>query len=210
VKEQKIKRALDLAVSALCLPIIMLVIFLLSSTVFLESGLPVIFSQKRLGRWGRVFTMYKIRSMKQNSEVKIRKDGTTTVRKNDTRTTKVGRFIRRFNLDELPQLWNIFLGEMSLVGPRPDEPFSLKNYSNSDRKKLSVRPGVFGLPQILGGSSIPWKKRIALDIGYIKNWSLKLDIAIFAQSIIMYSKIPKFKKIKLLNFYKLEKEALNK
>lgn len=145
---------------------------------------PVLFKQDRLGLNGRIFKIYKFRSMVVNAE----KKGTGVYSfKDDPRVTKVGRFIRKTSIDELPQLFNIIKGEMSIIGPRPTltyHPWALDKYTNEQKKRFDVRPGVTGWAQINGRKDVPWKERIKYDIEYVDNLSFTFDIKIFLKTII--------------------------
>ena len=174
------KRALDLV---LCLPALLLLsplMLLTAVAVALESGLPVLFVQQRVGRGGREFGMYKFRSMVKNAAA-IGPYFTST---NDPRITRMGRFIRRTSIDELPQLINVLKGDMSLVGSRPDVPAQRSLYSEGDwAQRLSVRPGITGLAQALLRSQASFEQRLALDLQYVRESSLWLDLKIMAWTV---------------------------
>lgn len=153
--------------------------------IVLEDGFPVFFVQKRLGKDGHVFHMLKFRSMKMNSAYVFNVDGSTKVEDGDPRVTRVGALLRRTSLDELPQLLHVFVGQMSLVGPRPDLPEHLNLYTDMDHLKLRMRPGITGLPQVMGRNDLPWKERICLDTKYINEYSLLLDLRILFQTIFI-------------------------
>jgi lipopolysaccharide/colanic/teichoic acid biosynthesis glycosyltransferase len=164
-----------LALLALTAPLQLLLILLIR----LDSPGPALFVQPRLGRHGRVFRMLKLRTLhwQPGAPPDMNPDGSTRVEAEDPRLTRVGRFLRS-GLDELPQLWNVLCGQMALIGPRPDEPFHRASYTPREEKKLSVRPGITGLPQVSGRNELAWKERIALDLEYIENYSLALDARI--------------------------------
>ena len=144
-----------------------------------EAGRPVLFVQRRVGKGGREFPMLKFRSMVADAvrvgmEMGVSEDPYGVV-KDDPRLTRSGRFLRRTSLDELPQLLNILVGQMSLVGPRPDIPEQVALYTDEDRRRLEVLPGLTGYSQVYGRDLIGWPQRIAQDIQYIDNWTLALD-----------------------------------
>ncbi|MBI2907002.1 MAG: sugar transferase [Chloroflexi bacterium] len=158
--------------------------------IVLDSPGPVFFKQLRLGRGGKPFYAYKFRSMKENAEEERRKledlneaDGPIFKIRNDPRVTRVGRILRRTSFDELPQLINVIKGEMSLVGPRPPIPEEVENYQPWHRKRLETAPGITGLWQVSGRSELPFDEMVMLDIYYIENWSLGLDMTTLLRTI---------------------------
>ena len=162
------------------------VFLVLTIWVLVDAGRPVLFVQRRTGWRGREFPMLKYRSM-VNDAVKVGQelgvsDDPHGVVKDDPRITKSGRFLRRSSLDELPQLVNVLVGQMSLVGPRPDIPEQVINYSEHDRRRLEVLPGITGYSQVHGRDEIGWPERIAQDIHYIDHWSLWLDAKLIVQT----------------------------
>lgn len=181
--ERLLKRSMDcslsLALLVLGLPIwLLLVIALVAS-----SGRPVFFRQQRLGKQGKPFTILKFRTMQCDSPERWNADGSAHVGELDSRLTPVGAWLRRSGLDEIPQLWNVLKGDMSLVGPRPDQVNQLKHYVSGDQIRLQVRPGITGLAQVNGRNSISWTRRKQLDAHYVKSWSLMLDLRILAATI---------------------------
>jgi len=146
----------------------------------LESSGPVFFRHERLGKNGVLYSPFKFRTMVQGAMEKGLKD---TVAVNDERITRVGAFLRKWGIDELPQLLNVLKGEMSIVGPRPAFQYHFDRYSENERQRLSVKPGIVGLALIKGRNRITWKKRIEYDIWYVNHWSLWLDLKIMVQSI---------------------------
>ncbi len=154
--------------------------------VLIDAGMPVLFVQRRVGKRGGEFPMLKFRSM-VNDAVRVGQEMGVTddphgIVKNDPRITKSGRFLRRSSLDELPQLLNVLAGQMSLVGPRPDIPEQVANYSDHDRRRLEVLPGITGYSQVHGRDEIEWPERIEQDIHYIDTWSLLLDAKLVLQT----------------------------
>jgi lipopolysaccharide/colanic/teichoic acid biosynthesis glycosyltransferase len=148
--------------------------------IVVDSGRPAVLAQDRAGKNGKTFRMLKFRTMVQNAlelAAKVTDDPFGVV-ENDPRVTRPGRFLRRTGLDELPQLWNVLVGQMSLVGPRPDLVEQAAHYTDHDRRRLSVVPGITGWSQVSGRESIGWPERIEQDIWYIDHWSLVLDLKI--------------------------------
>jgi lipopolysaccharide/colanic/teichoic acid biosynthesis glycosyltransferase len=152
--------------------------------ILIDGGRPAVLAQDRAGRDGVPFRMLKFRTMVQNALELAPQltDDPFGVVENDPRITRPGRFLRRTGLDELPQLWNVLRGEMSLVGPRPDLVEQAAHYSESDRRRLSVEPGITGWSQVNGRESIGWPERIQQDLWYIDHWSLRLDLKILVRT----------------------------
>jgi lipopolysaccharide/colanic/teichoic acid biosynthesis glycosyltransferase len=152
--------------------------------ILIDGGRPAILAQDRAGKDGVPFRMLKFRTMVQNALELAPQltDDPFGVVENDPRITKPGRFLRRTGLDELPQLWNVLRGQMSLVGPRPDLVEQAAHYSESDRRRLSVEPGITGWSQVNGRESIGWPERIQQDLWYIDHWSLRLDLRILVRT----------------------------
>lgn len=186
-----LKRLMDIIGSGIGLILLSPVYAAIAIAVKLSSPGPVIFSQTRVGCNGRHFKFYKFRSMRQDAESlkaaladqNESKDGVIFKMKEDPRITKVGRFLRRTSLDELPQLWNVFIGDMSLVGPRPPVPSEVQEYTLEDRKRLNVVPGITCLWQIMGRSDIPFNEQVRLDKEYILAPSVWKDIVILLKTI---------------------------
>ena len=186
-----VKRLMDIVGSGIGLILLSPVYATIALAVKLSSPGPVIFSQTRVGCNGRHFKFYKFRSMRQDAESlkaaladqNESKDGVIFKMKDDPRITKVGRFLRRTSLDELPQLWNVFIGDMSLVGPRPPVPSEVQEYTLEDRKRLNVVPGITCLWQIMGRSDIPFNEQVRLDKEYILAPSVWKDIKILLKTI---------------------------
>jgi undecaprenyl phosphate N,N'-diacetylbacillosamine 1-phosphate transferase len=165
------KRAFDLLVAVPCLLLALPVLAIAASLIKLDSPGPVLFLQERVGRHNRVFSLFKLRTMTDRCEMILKKE----VRSGDERVTQVGRYLRRFKLDELPQLLNVILGHMSVVGPRPDIPIQVEDYTDFQRRRLLARPGLTGVAQISGNTWLSWSERIILDVWYTENRSLGLD-----------------------------------
>ena len=185
------KRIVDIIGSLLGMIVLSPVFIGIALAIKLTSPGPVIFSQIRVGRYGRHFKFYKFRSMYRDAEARKAEllsknessDGVIFKMKDDPRITKVGRFIRRASIDELPQLWNVFIGDMSLVGPRPPVPKEVEEYTLEDRKRLDVIPGITCLWQINGRSEIPFHEQVRLDKEYIQEASVWKDICILFKTI---------------------------
>ena len=186
-----VKRAIDIFASGLGMLALSPVFIAIALAVKLTSKGPVFFSQTRVGRYGRHFRFWKFRSMRTDAEALKAQleernesaDGVIFKMKDDPRITKVGKFLRRTSLDELPQLWNVFIGDMSLVGPRPPVPSEVAQYTLEDRKRLDVIPGITCLWQIKGRSEIPFHEQVRLDKEYILAPSVWKDIAILLKTI---------------------------
>jgi lipopolysaccharide/colanic/teichoic acid biosynthesis glycosyltransferase len=156
-----------------------------------EDGGPVFFSQVRVGKDGRRFHIWKFRSMCQDAEARLKelmarnhhREGVTFKLKDDPRITRVGKQLRRFSLDELPQLFNVLHGDMSLVGPRPPLPREVAHYSLADRRRLAVKPGITCLWQIGGRSEIDFSDQVKLDVQYIESQSFWVDTKILAKTV---------------------------
>ncbi len=173
-----IKRALDITLAAIALTVLAPLLAVLIVAIRLDSPGAAVLRQRRLGRFGQVFEMYKLRSMYADCAVHLNPDGSTCVVEGDSRVTRIGRYLRTVGLDELPQLVNVVKGEMSLVGPRPDQEFQLRWYREVDYRKLAMRPGITSLGQVSGRNAICWKRRMAYEIDYVENFSLWLDLQI--------------------------------
>lgn len=189
--ERVAKRAFDLVVSTLALIFLAPVFLVLTILIRLDSRGPAFYRQERVGRGGKPFTMYKLRSMVTDAESKRAElealnesqDGVTFKLRNDPRITRVGRWLRRFSLDELPQFLNVVKGDMSLVGPRPPLVSEVELYSQWVRKRLEATPGLTGLWQVSGRSEIGFNKMVELDLFYIEHWSFALDLNILLRTI---------------------------
>lgn len=175
-----VKRTADIIISVLMLTVLSPVLLAISLLIVLTSPGAPIFRQARLGHNGVPFRICKFRTMYPGSEARAQRDeqGANIIPRNDPRITPVGQILRQSSLDELPQLWNILMGEMSLVGPRPDEILALALYTEHDKLKLSMKPGLTGLAMVNGRNSISWRERISWDVRYVQEYSLRLDLAI--------------------------------
>lgn len=178
-----IKRLLDIIFSLILLPPVLLVILICGIFIKLEDRGPIFYCGKRLGKDGKIFKMYKLRSMKVNAPDLRNEDGSTYNSDDDPRLTKVGRIIRKTSLDELPQLFNVLKGDMSFIGPRPDLPEHINYYEGNEVRKLDVLPGISGYNQAYYRNSAEWKKRLQNDVYYVEHVSFWLDIKILFKTV---------------------------
>ena len=176
------KRACDIAVGLVALPIVGAVTAVCGVAIKAEDGGPVFYNAPRVGRYGEEFTMFKLRSMKVNAPDLVMEDGSTYNGADDPRMTKVGAFMRRTSLDEMPQFLNVLRGDMSVIGPRPDLKRETELYEGDEGEKLNVRPGITGYAAVYGRNSLPWHDRLALDVYYVRNLSFPLDAKVFAKT----------------------------
>ena len=167
------KRATDIVVSLFGLALLALPFAAIAVAIKLDSRGAVFFRQERAGKDGRPFRVWKFRTMVVGA---IRQGLGVTVARDDERITRVGRFLRSFGIDELPQLLNVLTGEMSLVGPRPTFLYHVKYYDAEQRKRLLMKPGITSLAVVSGRNALSWEERIKLDVWYVEHWSLGLDL----------------------------------
>jgi len=198
-----IKRLFDIIFGLIFFIITLPIVLIISLIIFIETGGHVIYKNERVGYRGKVFTTYKFRSMYQEfctgsqfgkSGKKALKEEEKLIKKQNTRqgpiykvggdprVTPFGRLLRRFSLDELPQFWNVVIGNMSLVGPRPHQPREVEGYIKEHKKAFSVKPGISGLTQISGRSDLPYDEEVRLDVFYIENWNIFLDIIVILKT----------------------------
>ena len=173
------KRTADVVWAAVLLILLLPVLLIVAVVVRVTSRGQVIFRQQRIGKDGRPFVIYKFRTMTAGA------DGSqlgTYAHRDDPRITPVGKILRRTSVDELPQLVNVLRGDMSIVGPRPDLPHHVEKYTDCQRRRLEVRPGITGWAQVSGRNDLSWEERIKLDGEYIERWSLLLDLAVLAKT----------------------------
>ena len=173
------QRMLDVALSLFGSVLTAPVVAVLGVAIRLESPGPAIYTQTRVGKDGREFKIYKLRSMVRGAEFA---GAGLAIQAGDDRITRIGKILRRYSLDELPNLWNVLLGEMSIVGPRPTVPIQVEQYTTRERGRLAVKPGITGWAQINGRASLPWSERIELDLWYVAHRSLALDLRILART----------------------------
>ena len=185
------KRAFDIVVSFIVLLLLAPVFMLIGFFIWLEDGGGVFFAQTRVGEFGRQFKMYKFRSMCLDAEQRLKdllaknhhREGVTFKLKADPRITRVGKWLRKFSLDELPQFYNVFKGDMSLVGPRPPVPREVAKYSPADRRRLAVKPGITCIWQVSGRAEIDFSGQVKLDVNYIETQSFLTDLVILARTV---------------------------
>ncbi|NHM14528.1 sugar transferase [Xiamenia xianingshaonis] len=173
------KRACDIAVSLVALPVVGLAVACLAPLIRHEDKGPVFYNAPRVGQNGKPFVMYKLRSMRVNAPDLVMEDGSTYNGADDPRMTRIGAFMRKTSLDELPQFLNVLKGDMSVIGPRPDLQRETELYEGDEGRKLEVRPGITGYAAVYGRNSLPWKKRLALDVYYVDHVSFWLDVKVF-------------------------------
>jgi exopolysaccharide biosynthesis polyprenyl glycosylphosphotransferase len=185
-----LKRFIDIAISSVLLLVFSPLLFLVGILIKLDSPGPVFFRQTRLGRGERPFTCYKFRSMRQDAEeVKPELSGLNEAEgpifkiKEDPRVTRVGKVLRRISFDEMPQLINVFRGDMSLVGPRPPLPSEVEEYEDWHHDRLKIPTGLTGLWQVMGRSDLTFDEMVMLDLYYAENWSLWLDFKIMLRTV---------------------------
>lgn len=182
------KRAFDIVVGLVALPFVLLIIAVLAPIIKAEDGGPVFYNAPRVGKDGVDFTMYKLRSMRVNAPDLVMKDGSTYNGADDPRMTRVGAFMRKTSLDEMPQFLNVLKGDMSIVGPRPDLRRETELYQGNESEKLSVKPGITGYAAVYGRNSLPWHDRLALDVEYVHTASFALDVKIFFRTFYVIFK----------------------
>jgi lipopolysaccharide/colanic/teichoic acid biosynthesis glycosyltransferase len=174
-----VNRALDLAVAGLLIVLTAPLLGLAALAIKLESRGPVIYRQRRIGKDGRPFELLKLRTMVPGAESM---GAGIYVLEGDPRITRTGRLLRRFSLDELPNLVNVLRGDLAIVGPRPTVQEQVDGYTDRQRRRLEVKPGITGWAQINGRTSLPWPERIELDVWYVEHRSLRLDLRILART----------------------------
>jgi lipopolysaccharide/colanic/teichoic acid biosynthesis glycosyltransferase len=177
-----IRRALDLVMAVPLAALTAPLVSLLALAIRLESRGAAIYTQTRVGRDGLPFRIYKLRTMVAGAE---HWGAGLAISEGDERITRVGALLRRYSLDELPNLWNVVLGEMSIVGPRPTLQGQVAQYTSRQRGRLAVKPGITGWAQINGRTSLPWAERIELDLWYVDHRSLALDLKIIVATVRM-------------------------
>jgi len=174
-----VNRALDVAVAGTGLVLSSPVLAAAALAVKLEDGGPIFYRQTRVGKDGEDFELLKLRTMVVDAE---RMGAGFAVDQGDPRITRVGRFLRRASIDELPQLWNVLKGDMSVIGPRPTLRYQVEQYDARQRRRLDVKPGVTGWAQVNGRAALPWSERIELDVWYVENRSPLVDLRILLRT----------------------------
>lgn len=178
-----IKSIIDFFIALIFLPIVLFVILISAIFIKLDDGGPIFYIAERTGRFGKPFKMYKLRTMKINSPDIRLEDDSTFNSENDYRVTRFGKFARKTSIDELPQLFNVLIGNMSFVGPRPDSVSYLNQYTEEERVILTVRPGVTGYNQVINRNSVGTKEKLKNDIYYVEHFSFALDVKILFMTI---------------------------
>ena len=176
----KFKYLLDRILAFILLILLLPLMLIISILILIEDGMPIFFIQERVGINGKIFKMYKFRSFKRDADL-----SNVYTYSDDPRISKIGKIIRRYSLDELPQLINIIKGEMSFIGPRPNLPFQYEQLNDIQKQRYLVKPGITGLAQINGRNKLTWEERINYDLLYIKNYSLLLDIWILYKTFFI-------------------------
>lgn len=179
-----LKRIFDLVFALIALPILITILVVLGPIIYFQDKGSIFYNAPRLGKDGKIFKMYKLRSMKLNAPDLRNEDGSTFNAEDDPRLTSIGKFIRKTSLDETPQLINIIKGDMSIIGPRPDLPEHRELYEGNEERKLEIRPGVTGYNQAYFRNTVPWKERIQNDIFYIENLTWLLDVKVFMKTAV--------------------------
>jgi len=174
------KRFIDILLSLMGLILLAVPFAIIALAIKLDSRGPVFFRQVRIGKEGKPFRVWKFRTMIKGA---TERGLGVTVARDDERITRVGRMLRNFGLDELPQLINVVRGEMSLVGPRPTLPYQVEHYDDFQRRRLTVKPGITSLAVVSGRNALTWKKRIELDVWYVDHYSLLLDLKILLRTL---------------------------
>lgn len=182
------KRLFDFLIALVALPFVLMVIAVVAPFIWLEDKGPVFYNAKRIGRNGKLFPMMKFRSMKVNAPDIRNADGSTYNGDDDPRVTKIGRFMRRTSIDEIPQLLNVLIGDMSLIGPRPDPPDDMEIYTERQKTKLAVRPGITGYNQAYFRNSVEQNEKFENDVYYKEHVSFLLDVKILLKTIVTVMK----------------------
>jgi lipopolysaccharide/colanic/teichoic acid biosynthesis glycosyltransferase len=177
-----LKRLIDVFIGGIGTIVSAPVVGMLALLIRIETPGHPIYRQTRVGKDGRAFEIYKLRTMVRGAEFT---GAGLAIQEGDDRITRLGTFLRRYSLDELPNLWNVLRGEMSIVGPRPTVPVQVEQYTERQRGRLAVKPGITGWAQVNGRASLPWSERIELDLWYVEHQSLALDLRILARTVGM-------------------------
>lgn len=180
---KRIKRVFDFIIGLLAMPFVLLATVIMTPIIYLNDKGPIFYNASRIGKNGKPFKMYKFRSMMVNAPDIRNEDGSTYNGDDDPRVTKIGRFMRKTSIDELPQFFNVLLGDMSLIGPRPDPLDDMDIYTEYQKKKLAVRPGITGYNQAYYRNSVEQNEKFEHDVYYAENISFVLDVKIFFKTI---------------------------
>lgn len=183
--EKVIKRFIDFLISLIAFPVFVILLVIVAPCIFIDDGFPIFYNAERIGRNGKLFKMYKFRSMKNHAPDIRLADGSTYNGEDDPRVTRVGKILRSTSIDEIPQIMNILKGDMSLIGPRPDPPDWLEKYPEDIRIFLKVRPGITGYSQAFFRNSADAEDKMKNDAYYAKHCSFCLDIKIFIKSVLV-------------------------
>ena len=173
------KRLFDIIFGIIAMPFLGILLLIVEPQIYFEDKGPIFYNAPRVGKNGKEFKIYKLRSMKVNAPDLVMEDGSTYNGEDDPRLTKVGKWLRKTSMDEMPQFLNVLKGDMSVIGPRPDLQRETELYEGNEGEKLLVRPGITGYAAVYGRNSIPWKERLKLDVYYVHNLSFALDVKVF-------------------------------
>ena len=173
------KRLFDIIFGIIAMPFLGILLLIVGPQIYFEDKGQIFYNAPRVGKNGKEFKMYKLRSMKVNAPDLVMEDGSTYNGEDDPRLTKVGKWLRKTSMDEMPQFLNVLKGDMSVIGPRPDLQRETELYEGNEGEKLLVRPGITGYAAVYGRNSIPWKERLKLDVYYVHNLSFALDVKVF-------------------------------
>lgn len=182
--EKHIKRIIDFIIALMALPFVILIIIIVSPFIIIDDGFPIFYNAKRIGQHGKLFKMYKFRSMKNNSPDIRLEDGSTYNSEDDPRVTKIGKILRATSIDEVPQLLNVLKGDMSLIGPRPDPPDWLNMYPKKIKVFLNVKPGITGYSQAYFRNSVDGHEKMKNDSYYATHCTFSMDVKIFFKTIV--------------------------
>jgi len=177
------KRMFDIVLSAIALPFLIIILAVLSPIIYIQDGRPIFYNSMRLGRYGKCFKMYKLRTMKKDAPDIRNEDGSTFNSENDPRLTKIGKIIRKASIDESPQIFNIIKGDMSIIGPRPDLPEDIDLYNDYQKRKLWLRPGITGYSQAYFRNSASQEEKFNNDSYYADNLTFLFDVKIILKTI---------------------------
>jgi len=177
-----VKRSFDVVFSGVSLILLAPLIALIGAAIKLEDGGPILFAQERVGKNGRTFRCYKFRTMVEGAQ---QRGSGIEIEKDDARITRIGRLLRSTSLDEIPQAFNVLKGDMSIIGPRPTVMSQVERYDEVQLRRLEMKPGMAGWAWIHGRNTIPWERRIELDVWYIDHWSLWLDVRTFFRALLL-------------------------